>query len=261
MSTDGASFFPVGIALGGKRSTFDLQNVGISDVQYVLLTDLAPPGSNENGFPLDAVQALNQRRVNRPVLNASGNVGIVIAANSTNVTLLRLLVTNATDAVLVEGNQAQILKNIVERSINGIVVYGNSNMLDTNRAERNENGFVIAGDQNTLRNNIAGQKGNNANQNYGILVTGDFNRLVGNRAEGNGADGIHVTGHGNGLSDPIELENNIASYNQDNGIEVNGANHQIRNNRADNNGSLGFAIGPGNIDEGGNKLDGSSINL
>ena len=107
------------------------------------------------------------------------------------------------------------------------------------------------------------------NGGHGIEVTGGVasgpvvvrKNQVGDRDRGNGGHGIVVAGAGNGGGGPVEIDENDVAGNLGDGVRVTGSGHQLRDNASGgagdlDNGGCEFAVSAGNLDAGGNRVNG-----
>jgi hypothetical protein len=93
------------------------------------------------------------------------------------------------------------------------------------------------------------------------ILTGN---ISGEKAKGNGANGILLAGTGNGTSSPYEVDGNTTRTNGNDGIKVTGTGHQLRNNTSggdatQNNVHCEFNVASGNFNSGGNKANGVTV--
>ena len=110
------------------------------------------------------------------------------------------------------------------------------------------------------------------NGGHGIEVTGGDasgpvvvrKNRVGDRDSGNAGHGIVVAGAGNGGGGPVEIDENDVAGNLGDGVRVTGSGHQLRDNASGgagdlDNGGCEFAVSAGNLDAGGNRVNGVSV--
>src|SRR5262249_14672979 len=130
---------------------------------------------------------------------------------------------------------------------NGVELIGNSNTLQGATIQSNGGeGILVAGTGNIVQNNTR----MDLNKGNGILVTGSSNTLTGNQAEsgkGNSGCGLKVTGNTN------QLTSNRMYSNLLDGFSVFGSENKRKANLAANNTGMESNIGPGEVDQTGNK--------
>ena len=125
----------------------------------------------------------------------------------------------------------------------------NQNTFRTANVQTNGgHGILAAGASNTIRDN--GRLNGNALN--GILVMGDSNTLSNNCSEagkGNGLHGIEVVPG----ADNNQLTSNQMHSNVLDGFHVFGAGNRLKSSSANANVGVELTIGPGNVNQGGNK--------
>ena len=178
----------------------------------------------------------------------------------------------------------------------GIFIQGDGNVVDTTKSKSNgSHGIQVVGDGNLLSKNTVGEKGR-GNAGVGILVAGTGNVVSENRVMANGSHGIEVSGgtavspnvikksivgdrsmgnlgngiliredSGNGMSSPVELDQNTVRANGLNGIAIDsGVDHSLKSNISGgtagyDNGDCEFLVASGNVNAGGNKANGLTV--
>jgi Right handed beta helix region len=176
----------------------------------------------------------------------------------------------------------------------GIRVEGQGNTVtDVDAAANGSHGIDVSGDDNQVLRNAVGDRGQ-GNSGDGIHVSGSGNVVrendafanlgdgievgggtsarpnviqrnqVGDVGKGNGGNGLLVSGTGNGVADPVEVEENRAQSNGRNGIEVVGEGHELKKNvsggsAAQDNGACELKVAARNFNAGGNTANAVAI--
>jgi Periplasmic copper-binding protein (NosD) len=176
----------------------------------------------------------------------------------------------------------------------GIRVNGQGNIItDVDAAANGSHGIDVSGDDNHVLRNAVGDR-SEGNGGDGIHVSGSGNVVqendafanlangihvsggtsanpnvikrnqVGDIGKGNGGHGLLVSGTGNGMADPVEVEENRAQSNGRDGIKVVGEGHELKKNisggsAAEDNGACEFTVAAGNLNAGGNTANGVAI--
>jgi uncharacterized repeat protein (TIGR01451 family) len=142
--------------------------------------------------------------------------------------------SNKGDGVQLIGNSNTLSgSNIVSNTGNGVLVTGSTNKVDSNgRINLNKlNGILVTGSSNTLSSN-ASESGKGNTQNGIKVASGSGNQLTGNKMNSNAQAGFYIA-----ASPGTKLKSNATSNNTGNE----------------------YTIGAGNVDQGGNKKNGSSF--
>ena len=184
----------------------------------------------------------------------------------------------------------------------GILITGDNNLLGKDLSQNDVFantgiGIALAGDNNMIRKNDIGDDGK-GNTGDGLRVAGSGNVIhennvfanggdgidvsggtsakpnvllkndVGDRGKGNLGNGILVAGLGNGIPDPVELEQNTVKSNKLDGIKITGSGHELLKNESggrgaypagEQNGGCAYNVVAGNFNATGNKANDSSI--
>jgi hypothetical protein len=162
----------------------------------------------------------------------------------------------STDAVVIaETGTGNRLKQVVVKQFlgNGFVIKG----IGTDLAKSEVDGigldaYVVTGSGSVLSGNTA------TDARHGFIVSGPAtcaiapcNRLESNKAEAVDGDGYVVTGAG------ASLKNNKAESNGGVGFNAFGTGNHFNTNTASLNDGKEWVVGPGQVDEGGNKASGT----
>jgi parallel beta-helix repeat protein len=180
---------------------------------------------------------------------------------------------NAGLGIYVDGqNNTVIGSEVVSNGDIGIFVKGTSNRLAGNAVGERDRGNGNTGIHAEGSGHLIEENTVLGNGGHGIEVTGgDASRpivlrknQVGDRDRGNGGDGIVVAGAGNGGGGPVEIDENDVAGNQGAGVRVTGSGHQLRDNVSGgvgdlDNGGCEFAVIAGNLDAGGNRVNGMPV--
>ncbi len=237
-------------------------------------TASSPVGSPENIFVMDLhgtdsdlagwlVEGNNRYMRN---VNTVGNaLGIHFIGNN-NTMHNGTAEGNSGVGILVEGTGNQINDaHSFDNDSHGIQIVGNNNVINKasagDKAKPNlGDGIHVSGSLDDLvaaTGNKILESNAFANSGYGIFVVGNSNELklndVGERAKGNGLDGVYVKGNSN------QLISNDAFDNTGNGFTIVGNTNTLTTNRAGDSGSGNGGDGF-NISGIGNTLDGNRSN-
>ncbi len=152
--------------------------------------------------------------------------------------------------------------SIKANAANGMTVIGSANRLEANRTEENlQNGFLILGSDNLLEGNNAGAPHNDPNASRlgnalaGYVVGGTGNQLDTNVAEGNAGTGFEIEGP------TAAFKGNTSSGNDGLGFDVTSSGNVLDSNKAEQNGASEYVIAADNVDDGGNKKNGTSFSF
>lgn len=184
-----------------------------------------------------------------------------------------------------------------DNTATGVLFEGNGNTITGHRIATNKgHGIQVIGDHNVIKQNGVGDRGI-GNSGVGIHVSGVGNLLQENQIYSNGSHGIDISGgsaaspniirrnsvgdrgrgnqghgifvhdaSGNGLANPLELEQNTTRANGLHGIVIaeTATGHELKGNisggTADlNNGDCEFLVAAGNINATGNRANGFTI--
>jgi parallel beta-helix repeat protein len=177
--------------------------------------------------------------------------GVLIVSSSNSVSW-NSIENNATGIRVEGGSNTNTLTGgtVAGNKNNGVELIGNGNTLQGATIQSNGGqGVLVQGSSNIVQNN-ARVSSNGAN---GILVTGSSNTLSGNQSEsgkGNIGYGLKITGNTNQISDNKMYSNALDGFN------VRGTGNKLKSNLASNNTGYEFNIGPGSVDQAGNKANG-----
>jgi parallel beta-helix repeat protein len=186
--------------------------------------------------------------------NGASLYGVLVVSNGNSVSWNNVGGNGV--GIRVEGNLNTLKGGTVDYNAgDGVQLIGNSNTLSgSNIASNSGNGVLVQGTGNTVKDN------GRINQNSlnGILVTGGGNTLSGNASEsgkGNTQNGIKVaSGSGN------QLTGNKMNSNLQAGFDIAASTGtKLKSNATSNNTGNEYTIGAGNVDQGGNKKNGSSF--
>ena len=165
----------------------------------------------------------------------------------------------------IEGNGNEVRDSRVESNGVGIDVSGNGNVIRKNdvgncQASNAADGIVVSGDGNELRENRVF-----ANYGHGIVVSGTGNLLAkndsGDDGKGNFGAGIFVMASGQ-----ADLDENRAQGNLEEGFRLDGGGNMLSSNDSggssvsDANFGCEYLAAAGNVNGGGNRENGSSVN-
>ena len=141
------------------------------------------------------------------------------------------------DGILIEGDYNTLIASPARHNgNNGVTARGDHNSFSSGNNEYNgAHGFFIQGDFNQLTANQASENETHVPGN-GITLTGNNNRLQGNRMTKFNRNGIVVTGNSN------TLIGNHATKQRDDGIIVQGDNNVLTNNKGTKNDGLGILV-------------------
>jgi parallel beta-helix repeat protein len=203
--------------------------------------------------------------------------------------------TGNTHGLAVVGNRNTIDNGQAEDNAGlGIYVDGQDNTVIGNDVVGNgDTGIFLKGTGNRVAGNAVGGRGRGnggtgihaegsrhlieentvlGNGGHGIEITGGVasgpvvvrKNRVGDRDRGNAGHGIVVAGAGNGAGSPVELDENDVAGNRGDGVRVTGSGHQLRDNASGgagdlDNGGCEFAVSDGNLDAGGNRVNGIPV--
>ena len=180
---------------------------------------------------------------------------------------------NAGLGIYVDGqNNTVIGSEVVSNGDIGIFLKGTSNRLAGNAVGERDRGNGNTGIHAEGSGHLIEENTVLGNGGHGIEVTdGDASRpivlrrnQVGDRDSGNGGHGIVVAGAGNGVGGPVEIDENDVAGNLGDGVRVTGPGHQLRDNASGGDGDLDnggceFAVSAGNLDAGGNRVNGIPV--
>lgn len=175
-----------------------------------------------------------------PVIDISSTDTIIISGLDTR---------GGTIGFLVETNGHQLRGvRATNASVAGISILGNNNSVSFNSLANSGAGLLVSGDVNDIRGGTVEKNLGNGVQ---VTATGDNNTFRGAKVLTNGGNGILVQGSGNTVRDNGQVDNNSLD-----GINVTGVGNKLRSDRASANTGDEFDIGPGNVNQGGNKANG-----
>ena len=164
---------------------------------------------------------------------------------------------NNTHGIHVLSDGSKIESNSVKQNIgNGIVVDGNFNNITANRSDENfGHGFVITGTGNDINNNGAGSLTYLGNLGHGYWFAGVDSIVQNNDAEANLLKGFKVE------EATATFKSNTANDNLSTGFDIKVAGNNLDTNVAADNGGPEFSIVAGNIDDQGNRKNGSTFSF
>jgi hypothetical protein len=180
-----------------------------------------------------------------------------VQINSSNNAVSWNAIDNNKAGLQVNGNTNDLKgSSISNNNGDGVQLLGNSNTLSgvSNIQSNKGYGVLVQGSSNTVKDN--GRI--NLNTLDGIFVSGSTNTLSGNKSEsgkGNLQNGIRVTGNTN------QLTSNTMSSNGFVGFKIGGTGNKLKSNNTSNNTGNEYEIGAGNVDQTGNKKNGSSFSF
>ena len=217
----------------------------VKDV-YVQGDELA--GLTKDGVVVDATGIDNL--LDGVVVKQFGGNGFV--DNGTNTRISRSNVDNiGLDGFVIGGTGAILDGNGVQEAQRGFIVNGLNAHLDTNEVENLDgDGFVVVGDGAVLNSNsVTGNGGR------GFVISGSNGVLNTNAAESNDSDGFVVEGGGH------VLISNKSKKNQATGYTISGTGNHLNSNTAGQNTGSEWVIGANNVNDGGNKNNGSTFSF
>jgi uncharacterized repeat protein (TIGR01451 family) len=205
-------------------------------------------------------------------INGTSTDGVVVGPTGIGIRLDSVVVKeHGGDAFVIEGTGTVISQSSAEDTVggNGFVVSGNDAALDGNQSEVKGHGFLVSGLNATLTSNSA-SAGND-----GFVINGDGASLSNNDAKSNGARGIVVQAtlgsystnsaqyngtHGFAIpANNNQFKNNVSKQNKNAGFFVGGAGNHFDTNAAELNNGIEWIIGANNVDDSGNKRNGSTF--
>jgi hypothetical protein len=226
----------LGIQLDG--GPHNLKNTLVSgDGIAGLSTDAVVVGATSTGSNLDGLS-----------IKLHGGNGVVVNGNGARISRSTVDTTVGLDAFVIVGGGSVINGNDAQSLGNGFVISGPDNVLTSNNAEGGGDGYVVTGDRASLSSNTASQ-----NDGRGFVIQGASGVYNTNTAESTGGDGFLVTGASNTFG------SNQSKQNLGMGFNVSGTGNHFRNNAAELNASSEWVLAPGNLDDGGNKVSGSTF--
>jgi len=260
----GIIFIPIPIAMAGNGTTFVVDADGMavdgdcdsgSAADYSIIQDavdaaspgdtiIVCPGTYVEDVFID-VSNITVKGVDRPFVG-DFDVAFEIIADGVKLTGFETF-SEGQSCILVEGDNNKIVDNITNECEieGGIVVSGNGNNIIANTV-------INDGDANGI--NVSGNGTNTVNGNVGdgIKVSGDDNKITGNKVSDNLRDGIEVDGNNN------RIKGNTVDNNDDIGIKVSGDDNKITGNSATGNEAGMFVEGENNIIRG-NKANNNDV--
>lgn len=175
-----------------------------------------------------------------------------IAVNGTGNQVVRTTVESIRqDAYVVDGANARLSGNKARPRRHGYVVTGSNVTLDSNTSELAVgHGFVVSGPAPTLTGNSAKQ-----NKGNGFVLGSAGGVYDTNKAEANVGTGIVVNGSAGNIINNASQRNKAAGYN------VTGTDNHFRTNNAETNTGAEYGFAAGNLDDGGNRLNGATFSF
>ena len=162
------------------------------------------------------------------------------------------------------------------------MVAGSGSVLSGNSVTNARHGFIVSGPATCAPGSCATDLDTNEAEELdgdGYVVTGAGASLTNNDAKGNGGVGYRIG------ADAASYDTNTAENNDSDGFMITGSNNTFKNNKAENNvarwdstcpgpattstptppastmASRNGMIGPGQIDDGGNKASGTTFSI
>ena len=206
-------------------------------------------------------------------VDATGNAhGLAVIGNGNTIDNGRAE-KNAGLGIYVDGqNNTVIGSEVVSNGDIGIFLKGTSNRLAGNAVGERDRGNGNTGIHAEGAGHLIEENTVLGNGGHGIEVSGGSasgpvvvrKNQVGDRDRGNGGHGIVVAGTGNGDGGPVEIDENDVAGNLGDGVRVTGSGHQLRDNASGgagdlDNGGCEFAVSAGNLDAGGNRVNGVPV--
>lgn len=164
---------------------------------------------------------------------------------------------NLAVGIVVASNGSKIESNSVKRNgDSGIVVSGSFNNITANSSDENlAFGYVVTGTGNDINNNGAGSLSDQGNLLDGFWIDGTATIVTDNDADANLGSGFVVD------ENTAVFDRNGAEGNAGVGFEINGTGNNLDTNIAADNGGFEFSIVAGNVDESGNRANGSTFSF
>jgi hypothetical protein len=222
---------------GGPHTVKDTEVIG--DTIAGTSTDGVVIGPTGTGIVLDGV-----------VVKDHGGNGVVVDGNGAQISRCTVDSTVGLDAYVSTGSGTVFNGNDAQSQGHGFVVSGPDAALSSNNAEGAGDGFVLSGDRPSLSSNTAVGIGGR-----GFVVEGNSGTFDTNTAESAGVDGFVVSGSAHVFT------NNQSKQSLGVGFNVSGTANEFTTNAAQLNGGAEWILGPGNIDHGGNKVNGSGFSF
>jgi parallel beta-helix repeat protein len=206
-------------------------------------------------------------------VDATGNThGLAVVGNGNTIDNGRAE-GNGGLGIYVDGHDNTVIGNdVVGNGDTGIFLKGTGNRLAGNAVGERGRGNGGTGIHAEGAGNLIEENTVLGNGGHGIEATGGVasrpvvvrKNRVGDRDRGNRGHGIVVAGTGNGGSGPVEIDENAVVSNQGDGVRVTGPGHQLRDNVSGgvgdlDNGGCEFAVSAGNLDAGGNRVNGIPV--
>ncbi|PWU25567.1 MAG: hypothetical protein C5B48_00650 [Candidatus Rokuibacteriota bacterium] len=184
-----------------------------------------------------------------------GGDGFVINGTSTRISRSSVESSVGGNGFVIAGPGADLNGNDAQSASNGFVINGSAAVLTSNSAAAGQDGFVVNGDSASLSsNNAVGNAGR------GIVVQGVGGTYASNTAQLNGTPSM--TGHGMVISgNNNHFVSNVSKQNRNAGYFITGTGNDFSTNSAELNTGTEWIIGPNNVDDGGNKLNGSAFSF
>jgi parallel beta-helix repeat protein len=193
---------------------------------FVLEADLGPCAES----PALTVRSATLDMAGFAVSCASSNTGTGVLVDGKKAAVSNGIVTGCGVGFEVQGVKNTLSENHAIGNLGGgFVIFDAKHRLTNNEAALNSIGFGIAGSKNTLTENVAE---NNEVAGFGI-VFGEKNRLVGNRAQGNGSESFPDEGDGFQIfDDRTLLADNTAAGNRGVGFLIGSDKNRASGNLA-----------------------------
>jgi len=194
-------------------------------------------------------------RVNR--CEVEGNALGILAAGGPQLLEDNDVRQNLGDGIQVMSVGSKIESNSIKLNEgNGIVVSGDANNVTANRSDENgAHGYVITGIGNDINNNGAGSLTDHGNLGRGFWFSGADSNVESNDAEANAGDGFLVD------EDTASFKSNTANDNEGIGFDIAVGGNNLDTNVSADNGGREFSIAAGNVDDQGNRSNGSTFSF
>jgi len=177
---------PVVIDASGKK-----QGVMLWGVSHIIIRGLQIKNSNRAGIHIhhhldSPSRGADYNRIENNDVSSNSSHGIYVAGNH-NLVINNTIRSNGT-------------RQGIKPKGHGIYVLGVENQVSNNKVEANQRlGIRMAGQRHTIMNN---QVLGNGQHGIGVWVDpperGEMIEIIGNHLEGNGGDGVHINGGGDG---------------------------------------------------------------
>jgi len=163
---------------------------------------------------------------------------------------------NGGDGIVIQaaGAGSYVDSSVVKLNGRGIVVLGDVNRIDSNTCEQNFGaGFLVEGVGNVLEQNKSGKKTDRGNVGPGFAIVGTDTRLYANQAEANLGPGFLIAGT------TAQFKGNGSQGNVGIGFDIQSAGNPLESCAAEANGGAEWLLAPCNLDQSGNRANGTTI--